>query len=419
MDEALPMIKMYPKAVVLTNRHPFGGTDMMAQSLASALNNNGYDACVVSIEDGAALEMLTNLLRDPRLALLMTTGTLPLQLAANGQPIWRAIAPAVQFITYIVDAWPYDFARVEPFRSYMSDWRERPNLHIASLEANDASLIGPRAHYMPTGAYPAPHRRGSKQHPGRLMVWASANKELAISPVHSEFEETLAANNFWGLDAPRIARVAEALRYTELVHGLSAIAAALDAPLQAVVKPEAMVALCALDSNLKRYRRVKVVKALKGLPVDIYGENWYQHVGEVRSFRILTPEPNHNHAFGHICQDYAGLVNFDPNFGHGTNERAVTALAMGIPIANNFNLRTDHMTGCIPYHFSDASIRHAAERLLNYRGEVPLAPELSWEYLVGRLLRGMGDEVGAPPIQVGAMGGVLRPGHAAVANGRS
>ena len=150
--------------------------------------------------------------------------------------------------------------------------------------------------------------------------------------------------------------------------------------------PAALTALAALDSCLKRYRRVKVVKALEGLPVDIYGENWQQHVGDVASFRLLTPSPNHNHAFSHLCQHYAGLVNFDPNFGHGTNERAVSALALGIPISNNRNPRTDDEVGCIPYDFTDASIRDAAERLLAHRGDVPLNPAFAWEYLVCKLL---------------------------------
>ena len=62
---------------------------------------------------------------------------------------------------------------------------------------------------------------------------------------------------------------------------------------------------------------------------------------------------------------------------------------MGIPIANNFNPRTDHLVGCYPYHFSDESIRVAAERLLGHQGEVPQPAEHAWEVLVGRLLRGM------------------------------
>ena len=45
------MIKLYPKAVVLTNHHPFGGTEMMARSIASALVANGYDAQVLNIND--------------------------------------------------------------------------------------------------------------------------------------------------------------------------------------------------------------------------------------------------------------------------------------------------------------------------------------------------------------------------------
>lgn len=399
------MIQMYPKAVVLTNRHPFGGTEMMAQSLASALDANGYDSHIVSIND-ATFEKLSGLLKDPQLALVMTTGTLPLQVAVAGVPIWRAVPAKVDFITYIIDAWPYDAVRVEACGPFMADWQRMPNLHMASLEANDARLIGARAHYMPSGAYPAPRRRGAKLHPERLLVWASANKELAVTPVHDAFEETIAANNVWALDERRIARVGEALRHTKVVHGLGAIAAALEEPLDEVVQPGALIALCAIDSCLKRYRRVKVVQALKGLPVDIYGENWQQHVGGTPSFRLLTPNPNHNHAFSHLCQHYAGLVNFDPNFGHGTNERAVSALALGIPIANNHNARTDASVGCIPYHFDDASIRTAAEKLLAYRGDVPLDSGNTWEYLVGRLLA----EIAAENLAVPAPEG-LKAGH--------
>jgi len=379
------MITLYPKAVVLTNRHPFGGTDMMARSLASALLANGYEPSIVNLND-PDLNRHGAVLLDPQVALMITTGTLPLTLQVNQVPLWRSIAPHADFVTYVIDAWPYDYVRVPAFRDFLDDWARTPNLHVASLERNDARLIGSRAHYFPTGAYSAPFRRGPKAHPERLMIWASANKELAVTELHDAFEETIRANNPWGLDAQRIAQVSEALRHTTIVHGLSAMAAAFGEPTESLVRPEAMTALSAIDSCLKRYRRVKVAKALRGMPVDFYGENWQQHVGDAPSFRFLKPDPDHNHAFSHTCQDYAGLVNFDPNFGHGTNERAVSALAMGIPIANNFNLRTDHAPGCFPYHFSDESIRFAAERVLAFDARIEPDARHTWEYLVRRLL---------------------------------
>lgn len=380
------MSALYPKAVVLTNSHPYGGTDMMARSLAAALAANGYDTEVVNISDPDLRRHLP-LLRDPDVKLMITTGTLPLGLQIDGAPLWRLVGEATDFITYIIDAWPYDHVRVAPVRDFLADWAVRPNLHVASLEANDARLIGARAHYFPTGAYSAPWRTGPQAFPDRLMIWASANRELAVSPLHDAFEQTLADNNPWGLDARRIARAGESLRHTQIIHGLSAIAQAFEVPVQALVQPAAMTALCALDSCLKRYRRVKVAKALRGLPVDFYGENWQQHVGDTPSFRFRKPEPDHNHGFSHAIQHYAGLVNFDPNFGHGTNERAVSALAMGVPIANNFNVRTDGAAGCFAYHFSDESIRLAAERVLSNTAAVGVDASHTWEYLVRVLLR--------------------------------
>lgn len=385
------MIRMYPRALVLTAHHPFGGTEMMAQSLKYALDANGYDCRIVNMND-ASLQSLPTFLEDPDLRLVMTTGTLPLALSVNGMPVWQAIGPQVQFLAYVIDAWPYDAVRVAPFRAFLSAWPSSPNLHVASLEGHDARLIGPRAHHMPTGAYPAPWRTGRKEQPGRLMVWASAHKELAVTPLHSAFEDTLRDNNPWGFDPARIRRIGDALRGTAIVHGLSAIADAFGSPLGEVVRPEYLTALCAVDSCLKRHRRVTVVRALRGLPVDIYGENWAQYVGDEPSFRLLTPNPNHNHAFSYLCQHYAGVVNFDPNFGDGTNERAVSALAMGIPIANNFNRRTDGVAGVHPYRFEPASIRQAACALLEHADPVPVPQDNTWEYRVGDLLRRIAAE---------------------------
>jgi hypothetical protein len=380
------MIRMYPKAAVLTAHHPFGGTEMMAQSLSYALNANGYDARIINISD-ASLQELPRILQDPDFRLIMTTGTLPLSITIDNRPVWELIGPQAQFITYVIDAWPYDFVRVKPCRDYLQARRSNPNLHIASLEGNDSRLIGKGVHFMPTGSYPAPWRVGPKESGDRLMIWASANKELAVSALHNEFEATLRDNNVWGFDGDRIRTIGEALRYTTIVHGLSAIADAVGMPVTELVVPEYMTALCAMDSCLKRYRRVKVVMALRGMPVDIYGENWGQYVGNEKSFRLLTPNPNHNHAFSYLVQHYAGLVNFDPNFGNGTNERAVSALAMGVPIANNFNLTTDHLAGVHPYHFSDESIRFAACKLLSHTDPVPTPQGNTWEGLVGGLLR--------------------------------
>jgi hypothetical protein len=395
------MIRMYPKAVVLTAHHPYGGTEMMGQSLVYALNANGYDAVLLSVSDQTA-HRIPALMKDPDLRLVMTTGTLPLRLTVDEIPVWKMVRPDVDFITYIIDAWPYDIVRVAQVREYVAAWQTQRNLHIASLEGNDAKLIGPRAHHMPTGAYGAPWRDEPKQHPDRLMIWASTHTELAVSPLHSAFEDTLAENNPWGFDAPSIVKIGEALRHTNIVHGLSAMADAMRMPLPELMQPEFMTALCAIDSCMKRYRRVKVVTALRNHPVDIYGANWEPYVAGSTAQRIRTANPNHNHAFSHICQHYQGVFNFDPNFGNGTNERAVSALALGIPIANNFNRSTDALTGVYPYHFSDESIRHAADRLLAHRDAVPTPVGNTWEHLVGGLLRRIAAE------QL-ALHGVMKP----------
>lgn len=380
------MIRMYPKAAVLTVNHPFGATEKMAQSLSCALIASGYDTQIFNIND-ASLQRLPQSLRDPDFRLIITTGTMPLYITIDNKPIWEMIGPQAQFITYIIDAWPYDYVLAKPCRDYLQARRTNPNLHIASVEGNDCRLIGQGVHFMPTGAYLAPWRRGPKENNDRLMIWASVNKELAVTALHNEFETTLIDNNVWGFDSDRVRTICEALRYTTIIHGMSALADAMGIPVAELVVPDYMTALCAMDSCLKRYRRVKVVMALRGFPVDIYGENWDQYVGNERSFRLLTPNPNQNYTFSYLVQHYAGLVNFDPNFGCGTNERAISALAMGIPISNNFNITSDHLAGVYPYHFTSESIRFSVSNLLSHTEFVPTPNGSNWEFLVSRLLR--------------------------------
>jgi hypothetical protein len=380
------MIRMYPKAAVLTAHHPYGGTEMMAQSLAYALNTNGYDAAIFNINDDS-LQRLPALLQDPDVRLVMTTGTLPLAIRFGQTPVWDVLGPQVDFVTYVIDAWPYDYVRVRPFRDYLEAWRLRSNLHLAHVEGNDARIIGERVHHMPTGANPAPWRRKPKAHPDRLMMWASTHTELAVSRFDLDFEVTLTENNPWGFDPGRIRAIADGLCGTTITHGMTAISQAFEIPLQELQRDDWMVALCAVDSSLKRYRRVKVVRALEEFPLDIYGRNWERYIEGNPNHRSRSADPDHNHAFSYVVQDYAGLINVDPNYGDGSNERAVSALAMGIPVANNFNLKTDTISGCYPYHFTDESIRAAARRVLAHRGEISTPVANTWEHLVGRLLR--------------------------------
>ncbi|MBK8016229.1 MAG: hypothetical protein IPK20_05550 [Betaproteobacteria bacterium] len=82
--------RLFPKALVLTNTHHFAGTDIMARSLAAGLEANGFDTSIANVYDKDSQAMVQALL-DPETALIITTGTLPLLVRINDQPIWRAI----------------------------------------------------------------------------------------------------------------------------------------------------------------------------------------------------------------------------------------------------------------------------------------------------------------------------------------
>ena len=218
------------------------------------------------------------------------------------------------------------------------------------------------------------------------MIWASANKELAVTPVHDDFEETIAPTTSGASTRPHRPRRRGAAPHRDRPRP-GAIAAALAKPLAELVQPDASLAgrpVPPIDSCLKRYRRVKVVQALKGLPVDIYGENWQQHVGTIAvvSPADAEPEPQPRLQPHLPALRRAGQLRSELRPRH---QRA-RGLGAGARYPDRQQPQRAHRRPgrlhCIPLR--RRSIRDAAEQLLGYGGEVPLSAEFTWEYLVCR-----------------------------------
>lgn len=382
--------RLHRRALVLSFRHPYGATEMMADSLAAALRLNGYQASTAILNTPTFQQDLAAGLSDPDLELVMCTGSWPLKLVVqSGVPLWRFLPDRVLFVVLVIDALPYDF-RMPFFVSFLQDYAGRGNLVAASFDRITAAILGRHARrkvfYMPHGGYLAPPLREAPRHPDRLMLWASIEAELARSDSTASVLRALEDTNPWGFDPAALRAVADRLLQSGQWHGLQALADAVDMSVEEMLAEEWTEELCVIDSALKRYRRGFLVDALRDFPLDIYGKNWERRVADAPAIRLKTPEPDHNAVFSHVCQHYGGVLNIDPNWGEGTNERAASALAMGARLATSRNPRVDGIAGCFQYDLTRESIRAACEQALNGPRPAPRNAGFAWEYVVSTLL---------------------------------
>jgi len=203
-----------------------------------------------------------------------------------------------------------------------------------------------------TGAYAAPRRRGPKAHPDRLMIWGSANKELAVT----DSRRVRANHQRQQSLGPRCAPHRHDFRVVaphDHRHRLSAMAHAFNEadPIagSAGRRGRAVCDRLVPETGTGGSRWLAPCEACRSIST----EKREQHVATPRSFRFCKPDPDHNHAFSHVCQHYAGLVNFDPNFGHGTNERAVSRARHGNSDRQPTSTSPDNAVGLLPVSFSD------------------------------------------------------------------
>jgi hypothetical protein len=128
-------------------------------------------------------------------------------------------------------------------------------------------------------------------------------------------------------------------------------------------------------------------------PIDIYGKNWERYIDQKKTnLRILTPHPDINKTFSSLCQNYSGIVNMDPNWGYGTNERVVTALHYGIPVCTNRNYSFMDEPGVFQYSLISDSIKVAMNRMsenetkVNIKKNREYTPYKFWDDIISPYL---------------------------------
>lgn len=149
----------------------------------------------------------------------------------------------------------------------------------------------------------------------------------------------------------------------------------------------------ALDSYLKRYRRVLTIDALRELPIRVYGEGWELIDNKPRNWEFagkVSYDEQYN-----IFRASDFILNVDPVWPEGIHDRVFNAMACGAIAITNRNKMTDFYLNdnvdCIIYNNVESlekKIAESIDRVENLRSETTRSFRLkhSWRSRCQNLL---------------------------------
>ncbi len=328
--------------LVLAFDHPTRAVESVADRMAAGLCTLGFDAAAVSLpRDAAKLAALP----PGQVCGVLSMGPLPLSVRIGDKPLWKHFTCPVSI--YLLDAIIYDMARVPAMGEFLADAQRDPRLGLVAPETGYrewlGETIGVHWDHLPFAAFPGV-RRGQAAGPAgdapevlsRVAVVGTIGNELGGTPAG----ETLPAllQRVAGALAPaaQLERLHDALLAPD-ADAMPALTVARElgwGPDRALSRASLGVFI-AVDSWMKRDRRIQAVASLEGVPVDFFGTGWRETFGDVRGFNYIGRVRHDDIA--RVLGHYQATVNFDPNWQGGMHDRVYTAAAMGTHVITNEN----------------------------------------------------------------------------------
>ena len=327
-------MKTTRRIVVMTNAHPTGVTENFARQIAVGFAACGFEPHIVNINQDLDRQFagIGTLLSIDELFIV---GALPLKVKLGDVYLWEAAADMGKRVTYyVIDSFHNDLNRVPEVKAYIKKSREKGALNIVFADEVTPIYMDIKAPGMGFGAFAAPPIQEEPMFPDRLLVFGGVGNELAtikdtLKETVAEVRQTIDLKDDVELFYPEKSFSESHWNVLSYVMNIN------DEYQRLLEEPLLLDAYCKLDAAMKRHRRLRVMSALKGKPVDIAGTGWFEHFGEVDNWRYVGQQPHA--ALGVMVQHYAGLVNFDANWDSSPHDRMCTALMMNRPVMSNLN----------------------------------------------------------------------------------
>ena len=328
--------RLQPTQVILSFEHPARAVDSVAEAMAHGLRSHGAAVEVLTLpRDLPALSKL----QPQEVSGVISMGSLPLNARIAGKPLWEHLT--CRFDVFLLDALPYDLARVPALSEFLLAALQDARLGLLSPEdgyrrwLQDALPV--RWAYLPFGAFSRIQPFCEPVTPQRrLCVIGTVGGELGGSPVGESLLGLLTRHLGHRFNQHRLEALSEALLAPN-ANSMPAITVCqeLGWGTADALTQRCLPTIIAVDSWVKRERRLAAVRSLAGIPCDFFGQGWKELLGEIPGFRHMGTIWHED--IGLLLPHYLGVVNFDPNWSYGVHDRVYTAAASGVCVLTNEN----------------------------------------------------------------------------------
>lgn len=351
--------------MVITFKHEYGPTQDLAKDAANYLILQGYDVQVLIQGDPKFnAQLAASITHPPDVAVMI--GTIAFNLSTGDEYVWQRWLKCGTFILKVLlDQIPYCL-RNAGFNKFLLSYKDHERIKIIALEKNICDILsnytGRHVYFQQLHAFL--HQSVAVERNDRWLFWCSIDTGLASNLEQDTLFETIKNNNTWGLDDKKISTVADHLIHDNDFFTYTALASILEIDVREIVSDQTISSLCAIDSKLKKERRLMLVNGLANFPVDVFGKGWERYIDFNKTkMRHLTATPDLHSTYSLLSQRYAAVVNIDPNWGYGAHDRVATALHYGTPVLTNRNFQ--FMDCTFQYTFSGGSLAKSAQAMLN------------------------------------------------------
>ncbi len=326
------------KIYLLYWKHKYGAVEYLAETLATALRENGCQATTVTMQGEEAARQVGGMVADKQADLVIAMTPDALGFTIGGRTLME-IMPCRLAIVFM-DSPIYLSRRMAglveklPSDTLMLFWDAR-QAQQARRHHDDLHSGRFITHFWPIGSMaPMPAMEDREDRAFDLTLLMNLDDQISAHFVRQDqwtgaFPD-LASTAFRGAQE-KIARLAMSLvpgHYdTDLVDLLSA-EAGIRQPLAVHADNDLATTF---DSYLKRYRRLAVCRALvqspyaRSLRVAVYGTGW-ERVGDFPDRWVRFNQISYQSQFS-VFQQTKAVLNMDPNWTTGIHDRVLNAAA--------------------------------------------------------------------------------------------
>lgn len=373
-----------PRALIVSFSIPYGGTEDLVLSLKNGLSLNGFEPIVVTLKPGVSVTLPS----PQSISLAIFVGGPPVDIVVQKTAYWKLLADHAHTHLMLIDPLPYDFKRASVI-DFLQTIQSHRNLSASAIDRFDAHTLktyfGGHIFFMPSPGYSFQHAHkdaliAPQDAAQRLIFWGSIDAELLTS---NEAKTLVAAKNIFGRSLSLSEVDALALSGPSIIRYISENHASR---LGDWVHSGLWRDIAVIDSYAKRKRRLLILESTRHLPVDFWGKNWGKYLACGDSARCYNPSPDVNRMFPALFSIYRGVLNIEPSFSEGANERSTTAALNGFAMANSETGFLRGIDSIFTYRLTGESIEAAVADALRYSGPKTPRPEFGSETVISQFL---------------------------------